>query len=591
MTEPHIAESAIRRLATGQSFARGRDYYDSGAVFGLRQRGDTVLAAVRGSEYDPYQVSVELGTGGVVGATCTCPYDWGGYCKHIVAVLLEYADQQGKIAQLPTAEALLADLDRDALHGLMLDLLEAQPELIDWVEGQLAIRRQQAVPSPSAQGGTPTEPPPVAIDTNAIRRQVRYQVRSSDHGYYATSGAVAGLVSIVEQAGRFLAHGDGRSALAILTVVAEETIPGWEDFDDSDGEFGDFFGDLGKALAEAILSADLSQAERKDLAGRLQKWHAELEDYAVEEGFAIAAGAIKYGWDYQPLQRAMQGHIADRGAWKGEAPDYAGDLTVIRLRILERQGRLEEYLNLAQAENQKTLYVTMLVKVGRVEEAVAYGLEYLGLAEEALALGQALEERRDLASARQIGERGLALEGNRTALARWLRGLAEAQGDNELALRAAQLAFERAITLEDYLAVEALAGVEWPAIKEQLLGQLVGRGYAGERIDIYLHEGMIEEAIRVVDEGTSYYATVEKVVDAAGPTHPDWAIKQCRGQAEPILDRGQSKYYHHAVRWLEKARQISLESGRQEEWRAYCQALIDKHARKYSVAPSLRKLL
>jgi hypothetical protein len=36
-----------------------------------------------------------------------------------------------------------------------------------------AIRRQQAVPSPSAQGGTPAEPPPVVIDTNASRRQVR----------------------------------------------------------------------------------------------------------------------------------------------------------------------------------------------------------------------------------------------------------------------------------------------------------------------------------------------------------------------------------------------------------------------------------
>ncbi|MBD2305029.1 SWIM zinc finger family protein [Chroococcidiopsis sp. FACHB-1243] len=31
-----------------------------------------------------------MGKQGIVSADCTCPYDWGGLCKHQIAVLLAY---------------------------------------------------------------------------------------------------------------------------------------------------------------------------------------------------------------------------------------------------------------------------------------------------------------------------------------------------------------------------------------------------------------------------------------------------------------------------------------------------------------------
>ncbi|MEN8131736.1 MAG: SWIM zinc finger domain-containing protein, partial [Pseudomonadota bacterium] len=88
-----------------------------------------------------------------------------------------------------------------------------------------------------------------------------------------------------------------------------------------------------------------------------------------------------------------------------------------------------------------------------------------------------------------------------------------------------------------------------------------------------------------------YYGTVEKVVDAALESHPDWAFEQCRQQAEPIIEKGQSRRYQHAVRWLEKARTACITTGREQHWRIYCQNLIDRHHRKYSLVPSLKRLL
>jgi hypothetical protein len=68
--------------------------------------------------------------------------------------------------------------------------------------------------------------------------------------------------------------------------------------------------------------------------------------------------------------RVLRGEIADRGAWEGEAPDYADALTIARLHVLERQGRFQEYLYLAEAEGQTERYMTMLVRLGRVTASV-----------------------------------------------------------------------------------------------------------------------------------------------------------------------------------------------------------------------------
>ncbi|HEY83820.1 MAG TPA: hypothetical protein G4N96_01725 [Chloroflexi bacterium] len=53
------------------------------------RRGNTLTADVSGTR--PYQVEIEVDEGGIL-AQCTCPYDWGGYCKHIGAVLLMWIE-------------------------------------------------------------------------------------------------------------------------------------------------------------------------------------------------------------------------------------------------------------------------------------------------------------------------------------------------------------------------------------------------------------------------------------------------------------------------------------------------------------------
>ena len=131
----HIAIDAIRAKVTEQSYDRGVNYYHASAVESATMRGDQLFATVQGSEWDPYHVIVTF-TGDDFTASCTCPYDWGGYCKHVVAVFMTIDDDDPPIpiaTKTPVAE-LVDGLDALALRVLVQRLVDACPALADTVD-------------------------------------------------------------------------------------------------------------------------------------------------------------------------------------------------------------------------------------------------------------------------------------------------------------------------------------------------------------------------------------------------------------------------------------------------------------------------
>jgi len=56
---PALTEAAVRNLARPQSYDRGENYYDEGAVLDIVRRGDVLRAEVEGSQYEPHSYSVK----------------------------------------------------------------------------------------------------------------------------------------------------------------------------------------------------------------------------------------------------------------------------------------------------------------------------------------------------------------------------------------------------------------------------------------------------------------------------------------------------------------------------------------------------
>ncbi|NJM76835.1 MAG: hypothetical protein HC852_14890 [Acaryochloridaceae cyanobacterium RU_4_10] len=123
---PKLSEAFIRRHATSQSLERGQDYYQSGSVTSLIQRGKELSAKVEGSEFEPYRISIGFNKGGVTSVFCTCPYDFEGWCKHIIATLLTCLHQPDRIEQRPELTELLAPLTLEQLQLVLLKLVVHQ---------------------------------------------------------------------------------------------------------------------------------------------------------------------------------------------------------------------------------------------------------------------------------------------------------------------------------------------------------------------------------------------------------------------------------------------------------------------------------
>ena len=128
-----IVEDDILEKFTPKSFERGRDYYDSGMVERAVRRGNRLFAEVQGSSFAPYSVTAIL-RGRDFEASCDCPYDWGGYCKHIAAMMLSFIHDAGRFEERVPLEDALAPLDADALRALIIRMIVANPYLVDELE-------------------------------------------------------------------------------------------------------------------------------------------------------------------------------------------------------------------------------------------------------------------------------------------------------------------------------------------------------------------------------------------------------------------------------------------------------------------------
>ena len=436
-----FTEADIRAGAAGQSFERGSSYYRDGAVSDVVRRGNLLTAQVSGSSYAPYEIAITLlDDGGIGGATCTCPYDWGGYCKHIVAVLLTVLHGD-EITFKPELDMLLAGLTEAQLRRVLRAVAEDQPALIAAIEQE--VEWLTTMPVAAAAPAAPLAHA-ITFDLAAIRREIGKDIRQAG----ATGGGSgyserywddeeAGLIYPDEVLGphrqlaeRLLAAGDAAAATDVITAMIEAWGGGIAGLDEWVAEvnqdaFQDAASNLGVLLAEALLSQSFSPEQR-------EQWLARVEDWGDEAvTLDIVETALDQWWDYPPLVAAMQGTITEHGAWEGEAPDFADELALARLRILERQGQTQAYIHLAEAEGQTSLYVNMLARSGQVAQAVAEARQWTQSPTEILSLAKVLVEQGERAAALDVAGHGLDMtgEGSKTELARWTVTLAQGADD------------------------------------------------------------------------------------------------------------------------------------------------------------------
>jgi uncharacterized Zn finger protein len=624
MPIPKLTESMIQALASPESFQRGREYYEGGAIFNAALQGDVLLGECEGSSAPSYRIRIQLDSAGIREAECTCPYDWGGFCKHIVALLLAHVHDRKQFAVRAQAAELLADLDRDDLVALLDKLLKEQPDLYDRVAAitpALRAGASVAAPAPARQGKAKRHK---AVDLDVYRRRVIGILHSLDgmrssEAYWHVGSLVNQLAEVEATAMRFLEAGEPRAALDILLTLLEEASHGFETIDDSDGNLGSFLAELGEPLAETILSQEPKPAERTKLVRRLAQLDHQLADYGLEQTLSLAIQAAEQGWEKPtgdpPAQRtAGQRRLNRRGVsppqksddWDDEDAEWLeddfdddedveherdfGNLTDVQLNILSRRGEIETYLQLCLETGRHLRYVLKLAEVGRIPEAMKHARQHLQSASDALALAESLRARNAVAEAIDIGEWGLKGAGPMYALAAWLAPVEEAHGRTEAALRAWQAAFAEQPSLAIYQAIKRLAGTRWKKLGPEVMTSLRRSGDKRVLAEVLIEAQDWDEAIQVADGRPVGYDVVEIVADAVLPHRPAWVAETSRKHAERLMVEPKSQNYPLAAAWLKRAKKAQAALCQTAEWLAYLDRVKEQYRRRPALQAQLNRL-
>jgi uncharacterized Zn finger protein len=567
-----ITEGALRSHSSPESFSRGQKLFKAGAVFDAYRRGNLIGGNCEGKSEPFYRLRIRISDGGIREASCSCPYNYGGYCKHIIALALAHIRTPDIFLVQKDVEELLESLNKKELVKLIAGLTDTDPDAYTWLE--LAVGAGS-----SKDGSAEMAARKIRIGHadygGQVRRILRGWTRDDQwRSNWITADMVDPLEAILDAAGLRLEGGDPRASLEITSTLLQEIGAVYEQFDDSDGELGAFLDELSPPLVESILSAGLSESERERLSKELEPYIRDLIDFGIDSLEAVPTA----------LQRGHSPGGKDSGP-----PDPI--LVDARLNILERSGRVDEFLDLCRKTGSTRRCLLKLVELGKTGKSFDAETKELTRAEDFLSVAVALREVGREPEALRIAERGLSRNGNKYDLGAWLWPIAEARGRTDLLLKACRVMFSEMPSLELYIELKRLYGTRWEAEKPKILNRLRKTIEEDVMAEIHLAEKEWDPAIAMADRAESWdYEIVEKVADAVLAYRPEWVSKVSRKQAEFLIAKTASKYYPIAARWLGKMKQAYAASGKPDEWSVYLERLKEKYPRRRALQAALEKL-
>lgn len=572
-----VSKDTLKSLSTPTSFSRGDELYQDGAIFDTSRQSNVLRGKCRGSSAPYYEIVVRLDEGGIQEAYCSCPYSFGGLCKHIIALMLTFIHSPDEFAEQKSIKELLEPLEKDEIISVISKLVNCYPELYAWLQNETLV---------VSETSQPVQLPGKSRVSQAVyQNQIRRILRSLDgyrmsEAYWMMRDMVAQLSQIGDTAFEFLQAGDAQGALIIFSTLFIETGKGFSGFDDSDGYLSGFIEDLALPLCDAILSASLSNAERIKLYKKLEPIIRDLHSYGFDDLDVILI-AINRGWSDEPLIEAEDYN-----------PRYANNLNEVKLNILERKNHIEEYLKICLKSGAIVRYVLKQIEIGEIDRALEVAFKNIASSDEALAVAIALREANRLTDALSLAEKGLEMEGRKNELGLWLGPIEETQGRTEQAIQAYLAAYYEAPTIELYNALKRLTVENWLHLRPILMLKLQENpSHVRVLADVYLAEQEWDQAIAIACKVSQCdYVLVEKVVDAVLPHRPDWVIQACEAQADGLIARTQSKYYSIAVNWLGKMKKAYISTGRKAEWLEYLENLKAKYYRRPALQAELRRL-
>ncbi|HXX70112.1 MAG TPA: SWIM zinc finger family protein, partial [Polyangiaceae bacterium] len=188
-----LNDRALRRLLGARAYLRGYDYVRRRAVENIVIDEAGARGNVRGTDADPYKVTLQLTPGGFTSG-CTCPAyasSNGGHCKHVAALLIALRDQVRGAQPRPVAQPAPVNGVHYTVHGGTVHVagVEGEGRRSKRARARAMKAAQQAAMAArgfvSATGGVdawlpePMPPSPKTIEYRLQVKQIGYGSNSS----------------------------------------------------------------------------------------------------------------------------------------------------------------------------------------------------------------------------------------------------------------------------------------------------------------------------------------------------------------------------------------------------------------------------
>jgi hypothetical protein len=616
-----LSEADIEASSDDASFRKGYDSYFQHAIVEPTLSESVLRAFYHSSSGSPYRVEATLLPAGdksahkVVSSGCSCPR--GGFCKHLVALLLTWIHQPERFVVRSWLMARLDEKSREELLALLELLVQRQPDIEPMIE--LLIELPLATP---AQGkNRPGRGKERTLDPSTIQSQVDSAFYNAGEGWGAASRVAAELERLCDIGKSFAEAGEWANAQVVYATVAEETIIQYEGLHD-EGQVSWILEQCAAGLV-ACLNAQSTLPKREQL---------DAEDR--EELLTTLFDLWKFGYNYGGIGVDVAGAIAGNTtaqerkrveAWLREEMSPGQDSSstwrnrsvvdfVVKLKQAEDasdEDVLVEYRNAGLYKELTEKYL----QLDRENEALGVAQAHLTeprdatwFAEELLKLGEAWREQALGFVETRLGEVKPALQSKSQDFTsahtvdtyrRWLSEKYLLYGKAKQALDIELARFQANPGDGTYLSVRSAAQVAgqpkevWPGLRPQLIQMLEQQGRWGVLVTIYLDEEEVGHALSALAEmdrgsgrslpgyGHSYYSAPGdyriQVAKAAEEDYPGEAIRLYKTVIQKLIDGRGRENYKQAIGYMMRIRMLYQKQEQESEWQAYISSLRNEN--------------
>lgn len=579
-----INEAKLREWASSQSFTRGRSYFRNGMIQHTVRRGNMLIGSCAGSSGGLYRIEVELNDQEeLVSAMCSCPYDWGGICKHVVALVLTFIHEPERFTvQQATADSLM-ERSKEELVALIREMIAREPDL------------ETLLDQPMPGGETPPEP----ADLDAFRTEL--QSALTYYGGWGERTAEQTVYSVARAAERFAAAGDWATAADIYAVIFEETLSEDSLMHDDEGEFSLALSSAVEGMADC-LSALVEDDERRLIVLNylLDAFLFDMDMGGFGMGESVLPEAIL---EYikpadiptirERLAAAQARKAKERyGQWTAQA--YADLLS--DLDLLDNVDP-EITLQRLRDEGMYSVLFNKLLDMNRLDEAVEVAGEYLS---------GPYQLRQILSRLEMVGRQEDAIRLARTSLDRqyerglatWLAERYEARHDDSNLLHVRRLAMQHEPFEHNYELLKAVATRlgQWQTLRPKIINQLQSAKKFSALVAVYLSDEEWEQAWATLEQvpPDSYYSwdrsrLMLQVAERSRKAMPRRAIPVYVQQARRLIEARGRDNYAEAAALLGSAKELYLQIDEEGTWRELIRNLKEEFRRLPAFQDELRK--